>query len=207
MAIRAALFDFGGVIVDSPMDVFAAYEREHGLPAGVLNRVVVEAGDAGPWPRLECGELDLDAFVEAFQADLARHGFDVDVAALMEAIGRLRPRPPMLDAVRRTRERVPVALGTNNWKHPGMTSKLDAVRDEFDVIVESCELGIRKPDLRFYAAVCDRLGVPPQAVVFLDDLGRNLKPARAMGMTTIKVADVDSAIAELDAVLDGAVTT
>ena len=71
----------------------------------------------------------------------------------------------------------------------------------FDVVVESSVVGVRKPDPAFYTMACEALDVEPSACVFLDDLGVNLKPARAMGMTTIKVVDPDEALAELEAVV------
>jgi putative hydrolase of the HAD superfamily len=73
--------------------------------------------------------------------------------------------------------------------------------DRFAHVVESSKVGVRKPELRFYEIACEMAGVDPDGVVFLDDLGINLKPARAMGMTTIKVTDADTAIAELEVVL------
>jgi putative hydrolase of the HAD superfamily len=75
------------------------------------------------------------------------------------------------------------------------------VLDHFDVIVESSRVALRKPDPAIYRLVCDDLGVAPEEAVFLDDLGVNLKPARAMGVTTIKVTDPDRAIADLEQVV------
>ena len=71
----------------------------------------------------------------------------------------------------------------------------------FDAVVESSRVGVRKPDPRFYELACERLSIAPDEAVFLDDLGVNLKPARALGMTTIKVVDPDEALAELEAVV------
>ena len=71
----------------------------------------------------------------------------------------------------------------------------------FDHVVESSKVGCRKPEPRFYEIACDLLGVEPSECVFLDDLGVNLKPAKAMGMTTIKVGAAEPAIAELERVL------
>jgi putative hydrolase of the HAD superfamily len=71
----------------------------------------------------------------------------------------------------------------------------------FDVVVESSVEGVRKPDPAIYQLTLDRLGIAAEAAVYLDDLGINLKPARAMGMTTIKVGDPDAALADLAAVL------
>ena len=71
----------------------------------------------------------------------------------------------------------------------------------FDEVIQSSVEGCRKPEPRIYEIACERLGVEPAACVFLDDLGINLKPARAMGMTTIKVVDPEEAIGELEAVV------
>ncbi len=73
--------------------------------------------------------------------------------------------------------------------------------DLFDVIVESSVVGVRKPDPAFYERACASLAIAPEEAVFLDDLGVNLKPARAMGMTTIKVDDPTDAIAALEHVV------
>jgi len=70
----------------------------------------------------------------------------------------------------------------------------------FDEMIESSKLGIRKPDPRIYELMCEKLGVAPEESVYLDDLGGNLKPARAMGMITIKVESGPQAITELEAV-------
>jgi putative hydrolase of the HAD superfamily len=71
----------------------------------------------------------------------------------------------------------------------------------FDTVLESSKLGVRKPDPRFYDLALEAVGVAPTEAVFLDDLGINLKPARALGITTIKVVDPDQALAELEEAL------
>ena len=81
------------------------------------------------------------------------------------------------------------------------TGDMAAVMDVVDVVVESSKVGVRKPEVRFYEIACEQLGVEPSACVFLDDLGINLKPAKAMGMTTIKVTGGHQALDELEAVL------
>ncbi len=89
---------------------------------------------------------------------------------------------------------------------PGASAPRDETRKprlaaHFDVFVESAVVGLRKPDPRIYALVCEELGVPPPRVAFLDDIGRNLKPARALGMATIKVDDPVPALRELGTLL------
>jgi putative hydrolase of the HAD superfamily len=199
--LAAALFDLGGVIVDSPFHLFAREEERAGLAPGTLRRAVAGAGEDGAWARLERGELTLDAFVPTFSNELAERGIVVDVAGLMDALGRLRVRDDMVAAVRRARSRVRTGLLTNNWRQAPMRSTVAELLALFDVVVESHVEGVRKPDPAIYELACARLGVPPEQVVFFDDLGSNLKPARAMGMTTIKVEDGAAAVAALDEVL------
>src|SRR5262249_28247576 len=156
-------------------------------------------GEHGAWSRLERGELDGAGFVAAFQAECEAAGGRVEVADLLSEIAAGGgPHPVMLDALRRIPAPGPrTAALPDHWalddgatmgeRHPDLA-------DHFDVIVESAVEGIRKPDRRIYELVCDRLAVRPDEAVFLDDLGANLKPARALGMATIKVEEPDAAL-------------
>ena len=115
----------------------------------------------------------------------------------------LDARPEMVTAIGAIRRHgVKTAALTNNWADdPARTDRATPTEDWFDVMVESAVEGLRKPDPRIYALVCERLDVSPSATVFLDDLGANLKPARELGMKTIKVANPEAALAELEDVL------
>lgn len=200
MAIRAVLFDFGGVILSSPFEAFARYEEEHGLPAGFLRSVNATDPDANAWARLERSELDLDGFAAEFERESAALGHRVsgwDVLALLA--GELRPE--MVDVVRHCAARYATGLLTNNVTGLDVRPELAEVVACFDVVVESSAVGVRKPEPAFYELACELLAIEPSEAVFLDDLGVNLKPARAMGMATIKVHDPAQAIADLEAVL------
>ena len=200
--LRAVLFDFGGVILSSPFEAFEAYERRAGLAAGTIRSINATNPDTNAWARLERAELDLDQFVEVFEAEAGELGHEVSGAEVLECLkGELRPE--MVVAIERLRERFAVALLTNNfltgtpdWSAGGSFSELV---DLFDVIVESSRVGCRKPERRFYELALEELDISADEAVFLDDLGVNLKPARAMGMTTIKVTDPAVALAELEA--------
>ena len=199
--LAAVIFDLGGVVLGSPLAAIARFERERGIPAGFVNRVVVETGASGAWSRLERGELDLERFYAEFGADCERAGQAVPAREMMERIAAASaPRPAMLGAVARIRERgLKAAALTNNWSGDGDGTR--ALRDRFDVFVESCTLGLRKPDPRIYRFALVELAVAPHQAAFLDDIGRNLKPARELGMATIKVDDPDRALAELEGLL------
>lgn len=200
MPITAALFDFGGVISSSPFAAFARYEADHALPDGFLRRINSTDPDTNAWARLERSELDIDGFAAAFEDESAALGHRVpgwDVLGLLAG----DVRPAMVEAVRRCGERLKVALLTNNVTALASSDEVSGIVSLFDVVVESSVVGVRKPDPAFYEVACERLAIEPDEAVFLDDLGINLKPARAMGMTTIKVDDPDVAIAELEAVV------
>jgi putative hydrolase of the HAD superfamily len=201
--IRGTLWDFGGVLSSSPFEAFARYEVEQGLPHGFIRTVNSTDHHTNAWARFERAELDLAGFDTAFAEESAAHGHRVPGADVLELLaGDLRPW--MLDAVRRCREHgLVTALLTNNvapmqerrWSE-GV--ELDVL---FDVVVESATAGVRKPEPEAYELVLSQMGLPAEEVVFLDDLGINLKPAREMGMTTIKVEDPEVALSELERVL------
>lgn len=213
MTIRAALFDFGGVILSSPFEAFADFERRHGLPRDFLRTVNATDPDTNAWARLERSEVSPAEFGPLFASESAALGYEVDGGAVLALLqGTLRPR--MVEAVRRCSERLITGLLTNNFvvssegaasddqaAHVDRETEMAEVLALFDAVVESSKVGVRKPDPRFYEIACELLSIEPAEAVFLDDLGVNLKPARALGMTTIKVLDPDVALGELEQVV------
>jgi putative hydrolase of the HAD superfamily len=206
---KAVLWDFGGVILSSPFEAFRLYEREAGLPEDFIRSLNARNPDTNAWAKMERSEVSLDAFVTLFEAEAAEAGHQVDGWRVLRSIsGDIRPQ--MVEALRRCKASFRVACITNNMKSgegPGMArgpEKAAAVAEVmslFEQVIESSKLGLRKPDPRIYRHACDLLGVEPEHCVYLDDLGINLKPAKALGMRTIKVGDPDVAIAELEAIV------
>jgi putative hydrolase of the HAD superfamily len=198
--IKAVLFDVGGVITTSPFDSFARYERERGLPDGFIRKLNSTNPDANAWAQLERNAVTFAEFCDLFEAEARAAGGELKAVEVMECLAG-DVRPAMLEAVRRCHERLKTAMVTNNWRAEDEGGRLDDLLALFDVVIESSKAGVRKPDPRFYEMACEQLEIEPSEAVFLDDLGVNLKPARAMGMTTIKVTDPDAALAELEAVV------
>lgn len=206
---KAILWDFGGVILTSPFEAFRHYEREIGLPEDFIRSLNARNPDANAWARMERSDVSLEEFVRLFEAEALDAGHKIDGWRVLKAIsGDIRPQ--MVEALRRCKAAFRVACITNNMKSgegPGMARSPDKaaavaeVMTLFEHVVESSRLGMRKPDPRIYRHACDLLGVEPRDCVYLDDLGINLKPARALGMRTIKVGDPDLAIAELEAIV------
>jgi len=204
--IRSVMFDFGGVISTSPFDAFERYEQRNGLPEGFLRRVNSTNPDRNAWARLERGEVDVPTFCAQFEDEARALGFEVDATEVVGALsGEIRPQ--MVTAVRACSRRFKTACLTNNFlvSEEGIRPDVADVFSLFDAVFESSKLGVRKPDPEFYRLACEALDVDPRETVFLDDLGINLKPAREMGMHTIKVVSPDVALRELFALVDGAV--
>ena len=206
MTITAVIFDLGGVVIASPMQTFAAHERAQGLEHNFINRMIVRNGADSAWGCLERGEMAMDGeFFDRFDAELRAAGAPAlnsrqifaDVAAAAGV------NDNMVAAIRLLREAgYALAALTNNWVNGN--SKADvahSLKSLFDVFVESAVEGVRKPDPLIYQIVCERLQVEPGAAIFLDDIGQNLKSAKALGMTTIKVVEPVHAIIELERLL------
>lgn len=211
--IRAVLFDFGGVITTSPFEAFRRFERQRGLPDGFIQSINRNNADDNAWARFERGELTAEAFDEAFALEARSAGHDIRGLEVVRLVyGQVRPR--MVEAVQRCRGRFITACLTNNFRNrEALAASADvagnAARDRewrdalalFDQVIESSKVGARKPEKAFFELACKRLSIEPEEAVFLDDLGTNLKPARSMGMRTIKVTDPDAALDELGTML------
>ncbi|MBX3643242.1 MAG: HAD-IA family hydrolase [Rubrivivax sp.] len=206
----AVLWDFGGVILSSPFEAFNRYEAEAGLPHDFIRRVNAVNPDHNAWARMERAEIDMARFAELFEAEARALGGELSGHKVLELISG-EVRPEMVEALRRVRQRYRIACITNNMPAghgPSMTrsaetaAQVTEIMALFEHVVESSKLNMRKPDPRIYRHACDLLGVAPERCVYLDDLGINLKPARAMGMATIKVQSAAQALAELEALLE-----
>lgn len=200
--ISAVVFDLGGVVLESPLATIASLESEHGIASGTVTRHVGRKGSDSAWSRLERGQVSLEGFISEFSDELGAVGIDIPVREMMLRIeAETRLRPIMVRAIERLRGvRLTVAALTNNWPSFGPVDE-SGLRSLFDVFVESCREGVNKPDPAIYSLLLERLARPPAELAYLDDIGRNLKPARELGMTTIKVIEPESALAELGGLL------
>ncbi len=204
-AIKAVIWDFGGVVSTSPFEAFARLEAAHGLPQGLIRTLNARNPDTNAWAQLERAELSAEAFDEAFAAEARAQGYQISGRAVLAVLaGELRPR--VVSAMTQCKAHFKLGCITNNapvGTGPSMTddkvraAAVERVFGVFDHVLESAKLGIRKPDPRIYALMCEALDVEPGACVYLDDLGINLKPARQMGMHTIKVVGEDQLLEEL----------
>ena len=205
MSIKAVIWDFGGVLTTSPFEAFNRYEEKNNIPADFIRTINSTNPDTNAWAKFEANKVNLKEFDSLFLSETAKHGYPIsgiDVVALLA--GELRPR--MVSVLKKCKATLIVACITNNLQSghgPSMSKdishakEMSKVMDLFDLVVESSKEGIRKPNPKIYQLTCKRLGIHPNEAVFLVDLGINLKPARQLGMQTIKVIDVETAILEL----------
>ncbi len=201
---EAVLWDFGGVILSSPFDAFTKYEAEIGLPQGFIRQLNSRDPDNNAWAKLERSEVTLDEFCKLFEAEARALGGELSGRKVVSLLSG-EVRPEMVAALRNVAARYKTACLTNNVRHstraPGKQTQINEIMKIFGVVVESSKVGVRKPEPAFYAQACAMLEIEPSQAVFLDDLGVNLKPARAMGMATIKVEHPEQALAELEELL------
>ena len=205
--IQAVLWDFGGVLTTSPFEAFNRYEADNGIPLDFIRGINATNPQTNAWAQFESSRMSLDEFDGAFEAETAQAGHPIPGRVVVGLLsGQVRPR--MVAALKACKSQFKVGCLTNNVKSgegPGMARDHDKALEVqrvmalFDVVVESSKEGMRKPQPAFYELACERLGVDASSTVFLDDLGINLKPARALGMQTIKVVSEDQALSDLEA--------
>ena len=207
--IKAVFWDFGGVITSSPFESFNKYETENNLPKDFLRLINSTNSDSNAWAKLERSEVDLDEFNDLFLDESRKLGHPIpgkEVIALLK--GEVRPQ--MISALKSIKDRLVLACLTNNIQamdkefegNVSASGKHDEVMQLFDFVIESSKVNVRKPDPDFYLLACKKAKISPDEAIFLDDLGINLKPAKGLGMKTIKVIDPDVALDELQSLLD-----
>jgi len=200
--IDAVIFDYGGVLATSPWHAFADFERRHGLePGGLVPYFAVVHDGLPAWHAIECGRLPWKDFADQVVANAIAAGVDLGDVHDIEALMPLTALWPMVHRVRRLKDDgYRLAILSNNVREFATYWRSTVPLELFDVVVDSCEEGIRKPDPEIYRRTADRLGVAPEACVFLDDSADNVRAATELGMRGIVVdpLQIDAAIAALD---------
>ena len=205
LRFSSVFWDFGGVITSSPFEAFSNFELNNNLPKDFIRKVNSTNHKSNAWAQLEQSKINLEEFDVLFKKESKSLGYEVSGGQILNLLqGEIRPE--MVNALEKLKkENFTLACLTNNFNSGDKNqSALDDINEErtkimnnFDYIIESKELGIRKPDIEFYLKALEISGADPKKTIFLDDLGINLKPAKELGMTTIKVLDSDQALKEL----------
>ena len=209
MSIRAVLWDFGGVLTTSPFEAFRHFEEANELPRDFLRTINATNPQTNAWARFEASVSNLDEFDREFETETRNAGHPVTGRTVLGLLGG-EVRPRMLEVLRQCKAHFQVMCLTNNmntgegpgiWGTPTRAAAVERAMALFDLVMESSKEGLRKPDPRIYKLACERMRTAPAEVVYLDDLGINLKPARELGMHTIKVTSEAQAIADLERAL------
>ena len=205
LRFSSVFWDFGGVVTSSPFEAFSNFELNNNLPKDFIRKVNSTNHKSNAWAQLEQSKINLEEFDVLFKKESKSLGYEVSGGQILNLLqGEIRPE--MVNALEKLKkENFTLACLTNNFNSGDKNqSALDDINEErtkimnnFDYIIESKELGIRKPDVEFYLKALEISGADPKKTIFLDDLGINLKPAKELGMTTIKVLDSDQALKEL----------
>ena len=199
MKYKAIIWDFGGVITSSPFEAFNQFEEANGLPKDIIRTINSENPDTNAWAKFESNSITIDVFNDLFLKEAKAKGFDIkgiDIIKLLK--GSIRKN--MVSFLRELKSDFKLGCITNNVKSSSEENNDNETKEAmslFDHIIESSIVGIRKPNPEIYMMSCDALNVSPDQCIYLDDLGINLKPARELGMTTIKVIHPEDAIQEV----------
>lgn len=204
--IKAVLWDFGGVITTSPFKAFNRFEIENNIPRDFIRGINATNPKTNAWALFESSRISLEEFDRKFEEETQAAGFPVPGKKVLELLtGDISPG--MVRALKICKQHFTIGCITNNMKSgegPAVAemdekaAEVQAIMEMFDVVVESSREGTRKPDPEIYRIALSRMDVPAEQTVFLDDLGINLKPAKMLGMKTIKVLDETQALKDLE---------
>ena len=209
MTIKTIIFDFGGVLTNSPIEGFKKLEKTYGYSKGLITGINMNNPNNNAWAKSERGEIDIDTFLYQFEQEALEIGHKIDAKEiLMQLYGSLRPNmtEKIISLSKLNKYKLicltNVLKGINIFMPKEREEAVNNIMSYFDKIYESYKIGMRKPESKIYEYLIEDLGIIPKETVFLDDLGMNLKTAKQLGINTIKVIDPDDAIKELDYLLN-----
>ena len=206
--IEAIISDFGGVLTSPLLDSFAAFQDSSGVSMEELGRAmaaIAKHQGANPLFELETGRMSEADFLGSLGAQLSDQlGRSIELHGFGEQyFEHLHPNDRLIDYMRQLRERgYKMAICTNNvreWE-PLWRAKLP-VDEIFEVVVDSAFVGTRKPEARIYALTLERLGVPADAALLIDDIEPNCNAARELGLHAVWFRSTEQAIEDTEAAL------
>lgn len=205
--ITAVVFDFGGVLISPITNALGEVATWHDVPMVTMLEILMGPRDRStsdhPWHRAERGELSTAAMQDEIEPFAAAKGVQLRGDEYERVLrGDFDVHDSMVDRIGDLRARgYATGLLTNSFR------EFRAVLEEridfglFDVVVDSSEVGFRKPEPAIYALVAERLGVEGRQILYLDDFAANLDGAQAAGWSTIHVVDVETALSDLERAL------
>ena len=209
MTIKTIIFDFGGVVTNSPIEGFKKLEDTYGYAKGLITSINMNNPNSNAWAQSERGEINIDTFLSQFEKEALEIGQKINAnEILMQLYGSLRPiMVNKIISLAKSKKYKLICLtnvlkGIKKFMPKEREEDVNNIMSYFDVIYESYKIGMRKPESRIYEYIIENLAIIPNEAVFLDDLGMNLKTAKKLGINTIKVVDPEESIKELDLLLE-----
>jgi putative hydrolase of the HAD superfamily len=206
--IEAIISDFGGVLTSPLLDSFAAFQDSSGISPAALGQAMAalaERHGGHPLAELETGRMTEQAFLKALAEELsAQLDREIELHGFGEQyFEHLHPNDRVIEFMRELRERgYRMAICTNNVREWGKLWRAKLPVDEiFDVVVDSAFVGTRKPEPQIYQITLERLGVPADAALLVDDIELNCNAARELGMRAVVFHSTEQAIEEIEAAL------
>ncbi|XP_053565481.1 bifunctional epoxide hydrolase 2 [Bombina bombina] len=213
-AKRFVLFDLGGVLLSpGPQVAFQRLEESLHLPRGFIQNLFIKSGSNGPFAQAERGQITFSKFIAEMNKECKSYAEESGVVlpdsfSLEDAFHGLykngQINKPLLNAAVALRNHgFKTCVLTNNWvddspQRTHTAEMISLLSRHFDFIIESCRIGMRKPEIQIYEYALKLMQANPNETIFLDDIGANLKPAREMGISTILVKDTDATLKELE---------
>tara|TARA_Y100001970_G_scaffold279427_1_gene386767 strand:- start:33109 stop:33750 length:642 start_codon:yes stop_codon:yes gene_type:complete len=206
---KAVIFDVGGVLLESPFLAALRWAQDWDIPLDALKTIFGEysqasSSDQSPmWHEVECGRVELATFVSEMQRTLGAtlplsHKARTLTADDFNPFAGGEPLATMIELADEVRDRgLKTGILTNNVREWGAWRDKIPI-DGFDAVVDSCEVGIRKPDPDIYLLICKKLSLPPSACLFLDDHPANVEAAVSVGLDALLVTqDLDAVASEV----------
>ena len=204
--LRGLLVDYGGVLTNPLPEFMTEWVKEDGIDpdrfAELMRRWLGPGADRNPVHDLETGRISAAEFERLLAAELLERApaqpgaADRAAGMLTRMFSGMRVESSMIDVVRTVRAAgVRTGLLSNSW---GLDYERDGWHALFDAVVISGEVGLRKPDPAIYALASERLGLPPEQIVFIDDLRPNVQAAAAAGMVGVQHVDLQTTVSELE---------
>ena len=195
-SIKIILWDYGGVLSESPIKNFQKFENTNNYNLNTIVKINSNNKYENAWAKLEKNEISIEEFAILFKQEAKKFGIEnIDTSKLLKCLD-VKLNVKMVEFLKYTSKFYTCVCLTNNFKKI-FTSHFENLKNNFSLIIESSKIGLRKPEKQIYMHVLKVLKVSAKEILFIDDLGINLKPARELGFHTYKFTDTDKTISYL----------
>ena len=192
-AIKIVLWDYGGVLTESPIKNFQIFENDNNYSLNTIVKINSNNKYNNAWAQLEKDEISIEKFSILFKEEAKQFGIpNINTDKLLECLN-VKLNIKMVELLKNISKFYTCVCLTNNFKNMN-SSNFDKIKHNFRLIFESSKIGLRKPEKQIYTYVLKILKVSAKEILFIDDLGINLKPAKELGFQTYKFIDTSKTI-------------